>query len=322
MSTDLKDSILVQEEDEGVRLDKFLSLYYEEKSRSYFQFLIKQGKVQIDGREGKKQERIVGGQCIQLEFLPPPDISLKAENIPLDILFEDEDIIVINKPPGMVVHPAPGNWTGTLVNALLYHCQSLQQNSEQSLRPGIVHRLDKETSGVMVAAKNLRSHAALVEAFSKRSVGKRYLALCVGNPGEGQVKNNLGRHPKERKKMAVLEDGGKEAITLYQTVSHHENLSLVQLDLLTGRTHQIRVHMKHRGCPILGDQLYGSSSMNKQCAAKRQLLHAWELSLQHPVNGKELRFLAPIPEDMKSFENRGIHFIQEPKPYAYPGPES
>jgi len=227
-------------------------------------------------------------------------MDLAPESIPLTILYEDEDVIVINKPAGMVVHPAPGNWSGTFVNALLGHCETLEV-SEGSLRPGIVHRLDKETSGVLLAAKTLLAQQRLIELFAGRQVYKEYLAICCGNPGKGKIDLPIGRHPIHRQKMAILKEKGKPALTHYETLSFDGALSSVKIILATGRTHQIRVHMLHLDTPILGDSTYGQPSINKKYKAERQLLHAYRLRLPHPLTGKEMEFEAPVPADLLRF---------------------
>lgn len=292
------DELLIVTADEaGTRLDRILANRFKEiHSRSYFQYLIGERSVLLNGEPVKKQIRPEEGDEIQVEFILTPEIKIEAEKIPLDILFEDEHLLIINKQPGLVVHPAPGNWSGTLVNGLLYHCGRLEAGD--SLRPGIVHRLDKETSGVLVAAKTIQSHQKLVSLFAERQVKKRYLALCLGNPGEGTIDLPIGRHPVHRKQMACVE-GGRKAVTHYNTLQTREGVSLVELDLETGRTHQIRVHMQKLNCPILGDAVYGAERMNKRYGAKRQLLHAATLEFVHPVTGELLCAEAPIAEDMR-----------------------
>ena len=198
----------------------------------------------------------------------------------------------------MVVHPAAGNWSGTFVNALLYHCQNLEKGG--TLRPGIVHRLDKDTSGVLVAAKTNWMQQRMVELFASRQVYKEYLAICIGNPGTGEIETPIGRHPVHRKQMAVT-TSGKRAHTLYRTLSWNGKLSVVQVIITTGRTHQIRVHLKHRGTPVLGDPLYGNSQANKLAKVTYQLLHASTLRFKHPVTGHDLTLTAPPPPEMALF---------------------
>ncbi|SCA62605.1 Uncharacterized RNA pseudouridine synthase Cpar_0723 [Chlamydiales bacterium SCGC AG-110-P3] len=292
-------TFVVSDSEAGSRLDKLLSQRYQgQQSRSYFQKLIRNELVLLNGRPVKKQVRPESGDEVEVEFALTPEVNLHPENLPLEVLYEDDHLIIINKSAGMVVHPAPGNWTGTFVNALLYHCGDSFQ-AEASLRPGIVHRLDKNTSGCLVAAKNLHVQQRLVELFSLRKIYKEYIAVCVGNPGDGTVDVPIGRHPVHRKQMAVIESGGRHAVTHYSTLAHKDRLSVVKLVLETGRTHQIRVHLRHRGMPILGDCVYGTEAMNRQYSASRQMLHAYRLRFMHPITGEKLDVMAPIPVDMR-----------------------
>ena len=230
---------------------------------------------------------------------------MQGENIPLDILYEDEDILVVNKPAGLVVHPAPGHWSGTFVNALIYHCKHLERD-QATFRPGIVHRLDKETSGLLIAAKNLLSQQRLIEMFSSRLIYKEYMAICMGNPGTVDIQFSIARHPVHRKQMTVCEEKGRRALSQCTTMGFNGQLSLVKIILATGRTHQIRVHLQHHGTPVLGDSVYGSVQANKKFGVKRQLLHAYRLRLNHPISGKPLEFIAPFPEDIQHYV-RMIH---------------
>jgi 23S rRNA pseudouridine1911/1915/1917 synthase len=292
------ESLIVSNEEEGMRLDKFLTERFPDYSRTYFQSLIEKKLVLVNSDLVKKREILKSGDEIEVEFAITSEISIQPEPIPLDILYEDPYLLAVNKPAGMVVHPAVGNWRATFVNALLYHCQK-EQTAE--LRPGIVHRLDKETSGILLAAKDELTQKRLVEAFALRKVYKEYLAICVGNPGNRQIEGNIGRHPTRRKEMAVLAEGGKNAKTVCETVAYRDNLSLTRLMPYTGRTHQLRVHMLFAGFPILGDPLYGNSSANKKYGAKRQLLHAYLLRFEHPITKQEIELKAPIPEDLNTF---------------------
>lgn len=297
------DAILISEEEEGERLDKILAARYKEiQSRTYFQNLIEQHRVLLNGEPVKKRIKPKAGDEVQIHFLLTPEIDLEPENIPLNIIYEDDDLLIVNKPAGMVVHPAPGNWKGTFVNALLYHCQQLQEQ-ENTLRPGIVHRLDKETSGLLVAAKNALTHQKLVELFSGRKIQKEYLAICLGNPGSREIDAPIGRHPVDRKKMAVKE-GAKKALSICHTLKADAHLSLVKILLMTGRTHQIRVHMKHVGTPILGDDTYGNPQANTKYAIDRQLLHAYRLAFEHPITGKTLDFTVLPPADMQKIMHK------------------
>lgn len=295
------ETLTITAEEVGQRLDKILAERYKEvRSRSYFQNLIDEGKVLLNGAAVKKRARPDEGDEVEICFVLTPEIGLVPEPLPLEIIYEDADLLVVNKAVGMVVHPAPGNWSGTFVNALLYHCQELPGDLS-NLRPGIVHRLDKDTSGVLIAAKTALAQAKLIEMFSERKVRKEYAAICLGNPGEGTIDLPIGRHPVHRKKMAVREKGGREAVTHFKTVASNGAMSLVSLIIETGRTHQIRVHLKARGTPVLGDATYGNLQANAKFGAERQLLHARSLELNHPVTGKYLEFVAEIPPDMANF---------------------
>lgn len=295
------DLLVITPEEEGERLDKILANRFGGRnSRTYFQYLMEEGLVLLAGEPVKKRIKPRAGDEVEIHFILTPQIDLQPEAIPLDILFEDEHILVVNKPSGMVVHPAPGNWTGTFVNALLHHCH-IFPDVDNTLRPGIVHRLDKDTSGVLVAAKTSAAHQKLIALFASRQIYKQYLAICLGNPGNQEIRTLIGRHPLFRKKMTVLEEGGKPAVTHCKTLIAREKFSLVQLILETGRTHQIRVHMKHQGCPILGDALYGNAGANKKYGALRQMLHAECMRFAHPITGHPLEFRAEVPQDFASF---------------------
>lgn len=292
--------IFIEQNEDSLRLDQLLAARFKGLySRTYFQKLIEQGLVLVNGNPVKKRTIPVINDEIEVEFAAEQTSEILPENIPLNILYEDDDILVINKPAGFVVHPAPGNWTGTFVNALIYHCKCLGEN-KSDLRPGIVHRLDKDTTGVMIAAKNTYSQARLIESFSKREVKKLYLAIAFGNPGTQTITAPIGRHPVHRQKMAVIETG-REAISCIETLSVTEKLSLVQVNIKTGRTHQIRVHLSSVGTPVLGDALYGNKSTNERFHANRQMLHASTLAITHPRTGKLMEFEAPLPEDFRSF---------------------
>lgn len=300
MNEDQIETLFVSSEEEGLRLDKILASRYKQiKSRAYFQMLIEQHLVLLNGTPAKKRALVKKEDEIEIQFILTPEIDLSPENIPLDILFEDENLIAINKPSGLVVHPAVGNWSGTFVNALLYHCQHLDKDPS-SLRPGIVHRLDKETTGVLIAAKTTIAQQRFIELFSSRKIYKEYLAITIGNPGEIEINFPIGRHPVNRKMMAVVEEG-KPAITRCMPIGSKGDLFLVKIELATGRTHQIRVHLKHHKTPILGDSLYGNASLNKKYGVHRQLLHASCLRFKHPFTSHEIEITAPIPEDMAFF---------------------
>lgn len=284
-------------EDAGQRLDKLLSFRFPLYSRTYFQNLIAKGCVLLDGLPAKKRIPVEEGDEVEVCFEPIPSLDLVPEPIPLEILYEDDFLLAIAKPAGMVVHPAPGHPKGTFANALLAHCEGKLPEGGNPLRPGIVHRLDKETSGVLIAAKTTLAHQRLVSLFAERKVEKTYLAICQGKPKNGVLSAPIGRSPLQRKEMAVLE-GGKEAETEFQVLATASSLSLVLAKPKTGRTHQIRVHLKHLGAPILGDGVYGSSSTK---GAPRMLLHAYRLFLPHPITGEPLQFTAPLPDDFKEW---------------------
>lgn len=301
MNEDIE-TIFITEEESGDRLDKILAKRFEKLgSRTYFQFLIDEHKVLLNGAPAKKRHLLKQGDEVEIEFVLTPELDLTPQNIPLDIIYEDDEIIVVNKPAGMVVHPACGNWSGTFVNALLFHCQHLQQliQEKKALRPGIVHRIDKDTSGLLVAAKTSLAQQRLIEMFSGRLIHKEYLAICQGNPGNREINVPIGRHPIKRQTMTVLPHSGREAITLCKTLAFDGKISLVNLVITTGRTHQIRVHMKHLGTPVLGDPIYGVAQTNKKYGLERQMLHAHLLRFRHPISNVPLEFLAELPHDMK-----------------------
>jgi 23S rRNA pseudouridine1911/1915/1917 synthase len=290
--------LFVTEEEEGTRIDKLLSTRFPLHSRTYFQRLLEEGFVLLNGKVVPKRALPEEGDEIEVCFQLTPETSLTAEPIPLEVLYEDPHLLVVNKPAGMVVHPAPGHWSGTFVNALLAHCEG-KLESPDPVRPGIVHRLDKETSGVLIAAKTVAAHQALVRFFAERKIEKLYLALTVGLPPNGLYSAPIGRHPVHRKEMAVLQDG-KEALSHIQVAAHTPPLSFVLVKPKTGRTHQIRVHLKHLGAPVLGDSVYGHEKGNREWALSRHMLHAYRLCLPHPITGAPLQFTAPVPEDMRA----------------------
>ena len=285
-----------------MRLDRRILELYPDFSRSRIEGLIKAGFVSVNGEPAEKAGQSVDeADEIDVEIPPPVPAEPEPEDVPLDIVFEDGDIVVVNKPPGMVVHPAPGHFSGTLVNALLHHCPELAALGGGS-RPGIVHRLDQDTSGLIVVAKTPQAMAGLAKAFASHTeVAKTYLAICHGRPSmlSGRIENLIGRHPVDRKRMAIVERNGKPAITNWRVVSSTPAFSLVECRIETGRTHQIRVHMASLGCPVVGDKTYGKSARDKQLdpPPARQLLHAWQLKLLHPITREALSFEAPIPND-------------------------
>lgn len=286
----------------GQRLDKYLSSVLEGFSRAHIQRLIQSGDVLVDDMPCKANYKSRGGEYISICLPDPEPAEIEPEAIPLDILYEDEDIIVLNKARGMVVHPAAGNHSGTLVNALLYHCKDLS-GINGVIRPGIVHRLDKDTSGVMVAAKNDQAHLCLAEQIRKKEARRTYLAVVCGNITEdrGVIKGAIGRDPHERKRMAIVE-GGKKAVTHFRVLERFASYTYIECILETGRTHQIRVHLASIGYPLAGDPKYGIRK--NPFAIQGQALHSHTLDLRHPRTSKLMHFEAPLPEDMKKILSR------------------
>lgn len=295
MAEELKEyEFIVSEESEGERVDKYLTMLMDSLSRSYLQKLLKESHVTVGGQPVKANYRIKTEDAVRV-LMPPlitPDIL--PENIPLEVLYEDEDVIVVNKPKGMVVHPAPGHYSGTLVNALLYHCHNLS-GINGVLRPGIVHRIDKDTTGSIIACKNDAAHASIAEQLKEHSIIRKYHAIVCGRLPEieGTIHTRIGRHPTDRKKMAVVREGGKDAITHYRVLQQFEKYTYVECILETGRTHQIRVHMASIGHPLLGDEIYGTPS--KQYKLQGQCLHAKILGFSHPSTGKYIETDASLP---------------------------
>lgn len=299
--------LTVPEDAGNTRLDVWLARTLRDSSRSYLQKLIKNGKVCCCGEVVTvPRTEIRGGMAITVELTEAPDESapLPEDNFDYEIIYEDRHMLVINKPPGLVVHPAAGNYSGTVVNALLGRYPEMADEFEDSGgRPGIVHRLDKETSGCLVIAKTPQAQFALSGSFANRKVSKCYLALTAGVPKQssGRIQTLIGRHPVNRQKMAVVERNGKEAITLYEVLNRgrYNNLAvaLLKVNILTGRTHQIRVHLSHIGNPVLGDPVYGG---NRGVELGRQMLHAWKLRIPHPATGEIMEFTAKLPEDMQN----------------------
>jgi len=292
----------------GERLDVFVCQSLPSLSRSQIKRLIDQGNVRLDGEPAKAGARLKSGQEIKVSLPPPQPTGLEPEPLDLEIVYEDQDLIVVNKPPGLVVHPAPGHPTHTLVHGLLHHCPGIVGVGGKS-RPGIVHRLDKDTSGLIAVAKHDQAHQALSQAFASRRVAKTYLAVVLGRPAwqAQEVQTFIGRHPQRRKKMAVVA-GGREAVSRFRVIRELVGpLTLMEVELLTGRTHQIRVQAAHLGHPVLGDPLYGSRSREKsltklarEAASRtcRQMLHAWRLALAHPADGRPLSLEGRLPDDM------------------------
>lgn len=280
----------------GIRIDRYLSEKNAELSRSYLQKLLKEQGITVNGREVKANYKVQAGDEIRISLpdLSEPDIL--PENIPLDILYEDEDVMVVNKPKGMVVHPSAGHTSGTLVNAILFHCQGNLSGINGVMRPGIVHRIDKDTTGALLICKNDVAHRDLAEQLKEHSIKRRYRAIVSGNlkDDEGTVEGPIGRHPVDRKKMAINYKNGKEAITHYKVLERFGNATYIECRLETGRTHQIRVHMTSIGHPLLGDEVYGSGK--NPYHLQGQALHAMVLGFVHPRTGEYLEFTAPLPE--------------------------
>lgn len=279
----------------GERLDAYLARAVPDLSRSHAQKLIEAGRVLVNGRPAKAALRLAPGDEVRVHLPEPQPVTPAPEPIRLEVVYEDADLIVVNKPAGLTVHPAPGHPSGTLVNALLAHCPDLSGINGE-LRPGIVHRLDKDTSGLLVVAKNDRAQLALSEQFAGREVLKAYLALVEGRPQPaGVIDAPIGRHPAQRKRMAVIAEG-RPARTRYRVVAQWDEAALVVALLETGRTHQVRVHFAAIGHPVVGDPVYGRRSP----LVARQFLHAWRLGFRHPRTGAWLEFEAPLPEDLRS----------------------
>jgi 23S rRNA pseudouridine1911/1915/1917 synthase len=288
----------------GMRLDQVLAELFADYSRSKLQTWVKAGRVLVNGLALKAKDKLDGGEVITLDAEPEVVVTSEAEEIPLDIIFEDESILIVNKPAGLVVHPAVGNWNGTLLNALLNH----DPNLETLPRAGIVHRIDKDTSGLLMIAKTLQAHNSLTEQLQEKTITREYLAIARGRmTAGGTIDEPIGRHPTDRKRYTVRENG-KHAVTHYRVAQRFTRHTLVQVKLETGRTHQIRVHMAHIRFPLLGDQVYGgrfqmppdcSERLEKELRSfKRQALHAAKLGLQHPVTDEYLEWEQPLPEDM------------------------
>lgn len=284
-------------EDAGLRIDRYLSSSLKELSRSYLQKLLKDGGVSVNGKTVKSNYKVCTGDRIVLEVPEAVEPDIEAEQMELDILYEDADILFINKPKGMVVHPAAGHYTGTLVNGLMHHCRGELSGINGVMRPGIVHRIDMDTTGVLIVCKNDKAHSAVAEQLKVHSITRTYYAIVHGvlKDEAGTVHAPIGRHPADRKKMSINEKNGKDAITHYRVLRRFRRFTYVECRLETGRTHQIRVHMASIGHPLLGDQVYGPA----KCpfgGLEGQTLHAGVLGIVHPTTGEYMEFHAPLPE--------------------------
>lgn len=294
----------VPQEYEGERIDKFLSILIKDSSRNSIQKLIEDGKVLASGNIVNKKYKVKIDDEITVLPNELKPLDAEPENISLDIVYEDDDLLVVNKPRGMVVHPAPGNYSGTLVNALLYHCKDSLSGINGILRPGIVHRIDKDTSGLLIVAKNDKAHIGLAEQIKEHSFTREYNAVIVGHlkENEGIVNAPIGRNPKDRKKMCVCYQNSKNAVTHYSVIEDFDGYSHISLKLETGRTHQIRVHMAHLGHPVAGDPVYGNDK--KSAFLNGQCLHAIKIGFIHPITGKYLEFTSDLPDYFMDFIKR------------------
>ncbi len=281
---------------EEERLDKYLSLIFPEQSRSFFQKLIKDGQIRVNEKTEKANYRLKTQDLIEVSIPDAVETPILPENIPLDILYEDDDLLIVNKPKGMVVHPSAGHYTGTLVNAIMYHCKDSLSGINGEIRPGIVHRIDMDTTGSLIVCKNDESHVFVAEQIKEHSVVRKYRGIVCGHvkEEEGTIHAPIGRHPIERKKMAINEKNGKDAITHYRVLEHFANYTYMEFQLETGRTHQIRVHMASIGHPLLGDTLY--SSGKSPYKLQGQTLHAMTIGFIHPRTKEYLEVSAPLPE--------------------------
>ena len=294
----------VEAEESGLRVDKYLSEQLPELSRSYLQKIIKDGQVLANDKPVKANYKVSMGDAIELEIPEAVEPEIEPENIPLEILYEDADVILINKPKGMVVHPSAGHYSGTLVNGLMYHCKDELSGINGVMRPGIVHRIDMDTTGVIIACKNDKSHNSIAEQLKEHSITRRYRAIVCGNikEDEGTVDKPIGRDPSNRLRNAVTDLNSKNAVTHYKVLEIFGRFTLIEAQLETGRTHQIRVHMAYLKHPLLGDELYGpvKSKEGSKLGAKRQMLHAGILGFVHPSTGEYMEFESSLPEDFES----------------------
>ncbi len=280
----------------GERIDRYLAQRLEDATRSYLQKLIKEGAVLVNGAAVKVSYKVEAADGITVMLPQPEELSVTPENIPLDILYEDSDLLIVNKPKGMVVHPAAGHFSKTLVNAVLYHCGDSLSGINGVLRPGIVHRIDQNTTGSLIICKNDRAHQAIAEQLKVHSITRKYRAIVHGRLAEdGTIRSTIGRHPTNRREMAVNVPNGKDAVTHYRVLERFDQFTYVECQLGTGRTHQIRVHMKSIGHPVLGDDVYGPAKCPFP-GLEGQTLHACTIGFLHPSTGQYMEFEAPLPE--------------------------
>ena len=288
--------LVLSEREEGIRLDKVLAERLPDLTRTAIQRLLEEELVLINGKPAAKNRKGRAGDSVALRIPDPEPLCLQAENVPLDVVYEDDDLLVVNKPQGMVVHPAPGNYQGTLVNALLAHCGTSLSGINGVIRPGIVHRIDKDTSGLLMVAKNDFAHQGLARQIKEHSFRREYEAVVAGRMKQesGVVNAPIGRHPIDRKKMAVTEKNSKEAVTYFRVIAEYPGYTHIRLRLETGRTHQIRVHMAYLGHPVAGDPVYGPQKPD--LGLKGQCLHARLIGCVHPRDGRYLEFESPLPD--------------------------
>lgn len=283
-----------------MRLDKYLAEIYSEQSRSFFQKLIKSGNVSVNGTINTKNSTVVAyGDLISVMIPEAQSVSIQAENIPLDILYEDDDLLIVNKPKGMVVHPSAGHYSNTLVNAVMYHCADSLSGINGEIRPGIVHRIDMDTTGSLIVCKNDAAHLKIAEQIKDHSVSRLYRGIVCGVPDQdqGTIHGDIGRHPTQRKKMAINPRNGKPATTHYRVLERFQKYAYMEFQLETGRTHQIRVHMASIGHPLLGDELYGGCGRQYMVKGLQgQTLHAMTIGFIHPTLQKYMEFSAPLPD--------------------------
>ncbi len=299
-----QNDFIVTAEAAGSRLDKAITMLCPELSRNSAQQLIESGNILVNGTACNKKHSVCKGDTVTVALPEPTNLSVEPEDIPIDIVYEDEHLLVVNKPKGMVVHPAAGNYNGTLVNALLYHCGASLSGINGVIRPGIVHRIDKDTSGLLVVAKNDAAHKGLAEQIKEHSFTRVYNTVVVGNIKDdfGTIDAPIGRHPKDRKKQAVIDKNSKNAVTHFEVLDRYNGFTFLKVKLETGRTHQIRVHMAYRGTPVAGDVVYGNPK--KTYGLQGQCLNASTIGFIHPITGEYLEFTTDLPDYFKDFLRR------------------